>query len=136
MTPIASLNVPHFKQELLAILESALGEKFLFPGEPVTNNSVISSKLAGPRRACYLLLFLCSLVTSCPVSGDEPVGESRRLKGIVACFSPDGRQILTGGTDKVLRLWDTAHGEEIRQLGEPTDPILCICFSPALGDAP
>jgi len=28
--------------------------------------------------------------------------------------------------------WDTARGVEIRQLGEPKDPILFICFSPGL----
>ena len=67
-----------------------------------------SRKLA---RACFIFVFFCSLTTSYSVSADEPVGEIRRLKGVLACFSPDGRQILTGGTPTKacdFRTWKTA----------------------------
>ncbi|MFZ5563899.1 MAG: caspase family protein, partial [Thermodesulfobacteriota bacterium] len=34
----------------------------------------------------------------------------------VAAFSPDGKRILSGGPDGVVRLWDVQAGKEIRQL--------------------
>jgi murein L,D-transpeptidase YafK len=46
-------------------------------------------------------------------------------------FSPDGRQILSGGEDKMLRLWDVATGQNVRTMEGHTGEILAVAFSPA-----
>jgi WD40 repeat protein len=45
-------------------------------------------------------------------------------------FSPDGKRILTGSTDKTAKLWDTATGWEILTLKGHTDGVRGVAFSP------
>jgi cytochrome c len=42
-----------------------------------------------------------------------------------AAFLPDNRTLLTGGTDRMVRRWDTATGDHIGQvaMGGPDDPL-------------
>ncbi|CAE8682533.1 unnamed protein product [Polarella glacialis] len=61
--------------------------------------------------------------------------EIRSLKGhtdLVLCcgFSPDGSLVLSGSSDKTLRLWRTADGSLQRQLDGHTDLVYCCSFSP------
>lgn len=44
-------------------------------------------------------------------------------------FSPDGRYIIAGGADSIVRLWDIA-GEKLRLLEGQTEPIVRVAFSP------
>jgi WD40 repeat protein len=43
-------------------------------------------------------------------------------------FSPDAKQIASGGMDGKLRVWDLAKGEEIVSLTGHTDEITCLSF--------
>ena len=45
-------------------------------------------------------------------------------------FSPDGGQLASGGSDRLLRLWDTATGQETRQLAGHPNHAVPIAFSP------
>ncbi len=45
-------------------------------------------------------------------------------------FSPDGSQILSGGKDMTLRLWDVKTGKEIRQFHGHTYAVGRVAFSP------
>lgn len=45
-------------------------------------------------------------------------------------FSPDGSQILTGGSDGLVKLWNTADLTEIHVFSEHRDGVEAVAFSP------
>jgi RNA polymerase sigma factor (sigma-70 family) len=54
-------------------------------------------------------------------------------------YAPDGKSLVSTGSDHVARLWDTATGKEIRTFGEQTDRanafapsrwVYCVAISP------
>ena len=45
-------------------------------------------------------------------------------------FSPDGRRALSGGDDKVVRLWDLESGDLIREFRGHTEWVFSVAFSP------
>jgi cytochrome c len=49
-----------------------------------------------------------------------------------AAFFPDGRTLLTGGADRIIRRWDTATGEPIGDIaaGGPADPLAAYAGDP------
>jgi eukaryotic-like serine/threonine-protein kinase len=66
---------------------------------------------------------------------EEKVREVRRFDTdvehvLVVAFSPDGRQILSGGDRGTLRLWDVATGQEIRNFQGHNGWIVGVAFSP------
>jgi len=54
-------------------------------------------------------------------------GHSRSISSV--CFSPDGRFALSGGFDKLVRLWEITTGKCLRTLEDHTKVISAICFS-------
>jgi WD40 repeat protein len=46
------------------------------------------------------------------------------------CFSPDGKNILSGSNDMTIRLWDASTGKEIRRFEGHNKSINSVCFSP------
>ncbi len=48
----------------------------------------------------------------------------------VVAFSPDGGQILTGGLDHTVRLWDAASGHELRRFAGHAEPVTSVALSP------
>ncbi len=45
-------------------------------------------------------------------------------------FSPDGKMIATASYDKLIKLWDTATGKEIRTLKDHIDAVYALAFTP------
>jgi hypothetical protein len=45
-------------------------------------------------------------------------------------FSPDGRYVLAGGADAIIRLWDVQRGKEIRRLEGHSNIVRSVAFSP------
>jgi WD40 repeat protein len=52
-----------------------------------------------------------------------PIGEQ-------AAVSPDGKFVLAGGADAIVRLWDRESGEVVRRLEGHKGRVMCVAFSP------
>ncbi len=53
--------------------------------------------------------------------------ESAVLSG---AFSPDGRRIISGASDKTVRVWDAESGAELRVLRGHEGLVSCVAYSP------
>ncbi len=64
------------------------------------------------------------------VNIDLKHGPGTRVGQSVACFSPDGKLLASGGWDAVVWLWDTHSGKPIRPLRGHQEAIRTVVFSP------
>ena len=46
------------------------------------------------------------------------------------CFSPDGKQLVSGSLDETVRLWDVETGACVRTLEGHDSTVLSVRFSP------
>src|SRR5581483_9524112 len=58
----------------------------------------------------------------------KPGQETR--DSIAACFSPNGKYILTGSDDKVAILWDVGTRERLRSFEGHGGAVTAVAFSP------
>jgi WD40 repeat protein len=60
--------------------------------------------------------------------GDRGQSVDFRPNGIA--FSPDGRTLATGGSDRSVRLWDVETGQEAASFPQLADQVNCVAFGP------
>lgn len=66
-------------------------------------------------------------------TGQSAIKFLKHKKDVLSvAFSPDCRQIVSGGRDNVVRIWNVK-GECVHELAGHTDWISCICFFPTMG---
>ena len=66
-------------------------------------------------------------ITSAVSSPDAKGGSARVFS---AAFSPDGKRIVTGSSDKTAKVWETASGRELVTLKGHSSVIYSVAFSP------
>src|SRR5260370_42333612 len=79
------------------------------------------------NRLLWAFFALCVAV----MQGEEAklylqLGHPNRVDSVA--ISPDGRWVLTGGTDGIA-LWEVATGQEIRRLEGDAGSMTCVAFS-------
>jgi WD40 repeat protein/serine/threonine protein kinase/Tfp pilus assembly protein PilF len=63
----------------------------------------------------------------------RPVGDTLVQPAAIrqAALTPDGKQLVTAGADKIIRLWDRATKQIVQQVSSPGDAdIVCLAVSP------
>jgi outer membrane protein OmpA-like peptidoglycan-associated protein len=84
------------------------------------NWAMLALSLAVGVISMFLLSYL--------IGSERSLEEAESYSSIA--FSPDGKQVASGSTDKTVIFWDAATGKEIRRLSGHTDPVTSIAFSP------
>ncbi len=71
-------------------------------------------------------LQLWDAATGAQVFSRDPPGQTHAL-----AFSPDGTLLATGGTDRIVRLWDVATGQIVHEFEGHKLPIRDLAFHPS-----
>ncbi len=60
---------------------------------------------------------------------DEPFA-GHKGEVLAVAFSSDGQRLLSGGSDRTLRLWDAVGGKELKLVGRLSRPVVAVAFAP------
>jgi RNA polymerase sigma factor (sigma-70 family) len=65
----------------------------------------------------------------CQLQMDAKAGQSSPPFFSMVAFAPDGKTLITAGSDGVLRVWDPASGKELRQIPLGTRGLTTLAFT-------
>lgn len=101
-----------------------MGTNAVVRGSGMTAGRIIAARLRRVQACLRLVVassFFCVLAASAqtppseePILVLDPGGHTAIVKQVL--FTTDGRELITVGQDKVIRIWDTATGETVRTL--------------------
>ena len=125
------------RQEAIRQRDQAIALKLMSQGQAI----LAGVQAGGDKRAIQQILAAPAIAPSTDISAllDTVVARQTTVKIIpttepadgVMAFSPDGRRIVSGGSDKTLRLWDAGTGAPIgAPLTGHTDAVISVAFSP------
>src|SRR5262249_17664708 len=92
---------------------------------------------AGRSLICAIVYFNTASLSPVAMADDKappmPAFVRATCKGHTAelasvAFSPDGKQLATGGFDKSVRLWEAASGKPVRTLAGHQDLVLSVAY--------
>src|SRR5262249_10885594 len=85
------------------------------------------ASVGGPalKEAKPVLAMVWDLATA---KATELKGHAETVHGVA--FSPDGKRLASGSSDRTVKVWDAATGEELITLRGHTGPVASVAFSP------
>ncbi len=75
--------------------------------------------------ACFL-----AWTSSMSIAQETLTLKGHKDKVFSVCFSPDGKRIVSGGVDGMVKVWDSVKGEEILCVKGHSDRVVSVCVSP------
>jgi WD40 repeat protein len=124
--PSPAARRPEVSAELDAVVRLLMApnpaERFQTPGELA---EVLEAILRGKAPGA-------PVAPSARLAEAEPVVQVRAHTGGVRglCVSGDGQQVLSGGQDETLRLWDAGRLREVRCIAGDVGPVEGVCLAP------
>lgn len=92
------------------------------------------NRVAVPHGAIAVVVDVATGKEVCRFSEHEPVKDDRQGSNgpHVDCvaWSPDGRRVVSGGSEGLAFVWDAATGKMHRRLHGHENPVLAVAFSP------
>jgi len=84
-------------------------------------------------RNIFIGCLLAIALTGCGSTNNEPPRlyiKPDYYDGVnPLAFSPDRNQVITAGSDNIIRLWDITSGTLVRQYSGHTEPVTTLAFS-------
>jgi WD40 repeat protein len=119
-------------QDTVTVWNVATGREIAtFTVSGITTNRVRFSPDGKRLAVAGYNFFTASDARIMDLDGGHPVVlKGHALAVLDVAFSPDGERVATASTDRTVRVWDRATGQELLMLKGHTGPVTGIRFSP------